>query len=181
MSRSFIDINIASCSTSYYSPSEDEITICAGSVWGDFGIFIAAHEYGHAFHKEALWGDAGGGCPSPHFLDTESNLQCAFSEGFGDYFGAAVRPDLGSYLYRAYMENDNGFPGCVQRQSSSPYTCIGGTSHEGSLIESAYAAFLYDLTDTPGEARDSICRAGCLCEGPGPFLSGPVRGVVASR
>lgn len=160
MSRSFININIAGCGTSYYSPSADEITICTNSVWDDYGIFTVAHEYGHAFHQETLWGNVGGGCPSPHFLDTESGLTCAFSEGFGDYFGVAVRPDLGGYSYRDYIENDDGFPGCVQRQSSSPYTCIGGTSYEGSVIESAYAAFLYDLTDHVGESHDSISAPG---------------------
>jgi len=36
----------------------------------------------------------------------------------------------------------------------------GGTSFEGSLIEAAYAAFLYDLTDNVSEVRDSISAPG---------------------
>jgi hypothetical protein len=158
---------------SRYSPSTDEIFIVSPEdVWEggfDWGSFVAAHEYGHAFHEKTLDGNVGSGsCPSPHFLDTESNLRCAFSEGFANYTGGATRPDLGSYYFQDYMEGDRAFPGCAERESTHPYDCIGGTSYEGSLIEGAYAAFLYDLTDSAVESHDAI-------SGPGSYVADLVR------
>lgn len=156
--RSWIEINVSGSTGSFYDPSADEITINTSHVWGAFGVFVAAHEYGHAYHEDALYGNvAGGTCPSPHYLDTESNLQCAYSEGFADYFGAAVRSDLGTYYYRDYMEDNDAFPGCVARING---VCSYGPSTEGALIEGAFAAMLYDLTDTAVEAHDSIAAPG---------------------
>lgn len=92
----YIEVELKNCSsgdTSLYSPGDDEIRICAGHVWSAYGVFIVSHEYGHAFHQTTLWGNNGGSCPTPHHLDTGSNLTCAFSEGFADYFlsGHATR------------------------------------------------------------------------------------------
>lgn len=160
----FIDVNMYSCPTdsypNYYSPGQDEIYLCTQDVWGGWGQFIAGHEYGHAFHQTTLWGNVGGNCPSKHFLDTNSNWTCAFSEGFADYFGAATRPDLGTFPIRGEIESNVYFPGCVQRASTYPYACTGGTSYEGALIEAAFAAFLYDLTDSEVEVHDSIAAPG---------------------
>ena len=157
--RPFINVYLESCGTSYYS-SDDKIHICPGDVWDERGVFMAAHEYGHAFHEKALDGNvASGSCPSPHWLDTESNLQCAYSEGFADYFAAIVRPDLTTYFYRADVENDVEFPGCNTRWPPPNYPC-GGTSNNGAIIEAAVAAFLYDLNDVAVENRDSIAAPG---------------------
>lgn len=156
--RSFINITLSTTiDASYYSTSEDRIYIRSPqSVWGEWGIFVASHEYGHAYHEDALWGNvASDYCPDPHFVDTETNLQCAFSEGFADYVGAATRPDVSPYSYRTAFEDGDYFPGCVSRNPS-----CSGTSTEGSLIEGAFAAFLYDLTDAVVEAHDSIGAPG---------------------
>lgn len=166
-SRSFIQVNMDECpnrdpSTSCYRPSEDEIYVYPPHAWGEFGIFMVAHEYGHAFHADALWGnEASDSCNGLHHLDTESNLQCAYSEGFADFAGAATRPDLGSYSFRDRIAANDAFPGCAERSSSPPdYPCIGGTSYEGSVIEGAFAAFLYDIVDTAVEPHDSIAAPG---------------------
>lgn len=172
--RSFIHVVIDTNpgAISHYSKEDDKITIVSpGDVWeGPMGrgAFVAAHEYGHAFHETSLGGNTGSGACQTHFIDTESNLQCAFSEGFADYTAAAARPDLASYGYRNNFEADSYFPGCVQRQSTYPYTCIGGTSYEGSLIEGAYAAFLFDLTDSTAEAHD-------LIDAPGSYVAAHIR------
>lgn len=160
-SRPFIEIEIDSCGsgTSYYSPSQDRIVICDDSVWELWGVFIAGHEYGHAFHEVALYGNEGG-CSGIHFLDTESSLTCAFSEGFADFYGVATRPDLGQYVYRSQCEDNYYFPGCAAKASTPPYSCTGGTSEEGALIEGAFAAFLLDLVDTEVEAHDSVAAPG---------------------
>lgn len=54
------------------------------------------------------------------------------------------------------------------RPPTYPYTCTGGTSYEGSLIEGAYAAFLYDQTDSAAEPHDAI-------DGPGAYVADLVR------
>ncbi len=163
--RSFIDvwIDTDTTHTSHYSPSEDHIVIVSpNAVWEGYtqwGSFVAAHEYGHAFHEDALDENMGSAC-GQHFLDTESSLGCAFSEGFANFAGAATRPDLQSYAYRDYMEDDDAFPGCAERDSEYPYECTGGESEEGSLIEGAFAAFLFNLTDNSVAAHDSISAPG---------------------
>lgn len=58
------------------------------------------------------------------------------------------------------MDTDYYFPGCAYRSSTPPYSCTGGTSYEGSLIEGAYAAFLFNRTDNTVEAHDSIGAPG---------------------
>lgn len=119
-------------------------------VWGDWGILAAAHEYGHAVHEKALGGIPNYSCPD-HIIDGAYNLACAMAEGSANYHGAAVRGDLASYLYRTRFEQNYYYPGCVY----SGTTCTD-TSYDGSIIEGAVAAFLYDLTDPANEAADSV-------------------------
>lgn len=162
--RSYVEVYIAQ--ESEYDDEVDHIKIDEDDVWGEWGSFVVGHEYGHAFHEDALGGNEGGGCPSPHWLDTNSNLPCAFSEGFANAFSAVTRPDIGSFFWRGYMEANYAFPGCAFRNGSGQ--CTGGTSYEGSIIEGAYAAFLYDLMDTGVEAHDSI-------NGDGSYIADLVR------
>lgn len=158
-SRSWIKVYLTSSGNkSFYDPTDDEITILTSHVWDAYGVFVAAHEYGHAYHADALYGNvASGTCPSPHHMDTESNLSCAYSEGFADYFSVSVRGDLQSFPYRDLIESNNNFPGCVSRTNGA---CTGGTSTEGALIEGAFAAMLYDLSDSAVEPHDSIAAPG---------------------
>lgn len=96
---------------------------------------------------------ASGSCPSPHYLDGPHNLRCAFSEGFADYHGAATRPDLGSYIYRSRIESNAYYPG-------TRYHGSDGDPNDGSIIEGAVAAFLYDLTDPANESHDQVQYPG---------------------
>ena len=157
--RSFIPIRLFlgdEDDRSYYD-TDDDININANyDVWDDYGAFVIAHEYGHAFHEETLDGNEGGGCPSPHYINVESSLQCAFSEGFADYAGMVARPDL---PYANALEIDYWFPGCKDDVDDNG-DCIGDSSTEGSLMEGAFAAFLYDLTDAAVEAHDSVAAPG---------------------
>jgi len=121
---------------------DDKVFINIGDVWGPWGIFTAAHEYGHAYHMKGLGGVNLGTCPSPHYIDqATNNVQCAWSEGFADFFGVATRrAALGSNTITDYfIEIDAYFPG---RNYST-----GATSRDGAIIEGAVAAFLYDLVD----------------------------------
>ena len=116
-------------------------------IGGAFGDFIIGHEYGHAVHEEALGGNAASGqCPSPHYLSGAYNLQCGYSEGFANYHGAVAVNNR----YRTRFDNNNYYPG----------TTGGGDPNDGSIIEGAVAAFLWDLTDTADESHDNADYPG---------------------
>lgn len=160
--RSALSIEVVTSGGSRYSPSTDRVYIETADIWGgaDRLAFTAGHEYGHAFHQKGLGGNEGSGsCPDPHFLDAESNLQCAYSEGFANYVATAIRADLVTFSYRSLIEADSYFPGCIQRASTYPYACYG-VSYDGSVIEGAFAAFLYDITDSSAEQHDLMAATG---------------------
>ena len=60
----------------YYSKSDDRIQIDTGATWGSYGIFAAAHEYGHALHHTALGGikTNSGTCGEEHFYDGTTTM-----------------------------------------------------------------------------------------------------------
>lgn len=122
-----------------YAPGNDRITVGVSPyIYGQFGRFTLAHEYGHALHEKALDGNAAGGqCPTTHYLNGYYNLECAFSEGFADFMGAASQNvwDVGIY-YQYIVDYTNG-----------PWF---GAGQDGSIQEAAVAALLYDMADTPG-------------------------------
>jgi hypothetical protein len=131
----------AGASNSFYSSGNDRITIRNGTgsadhVWGPWGQFLMAHEYAHALHEKGLNGNAASGnCPSPHFIDGAYNLQCAFSEGFANYFG--------------HVFDGTFFGGNIE--TNSYYS--GG---DGSVVEGAVAAFLFDMSDGANETHDAM-------------------------
>lgn len=69
----------------------------------------------------------------------------------------ATRLDVPAFSFRTEFEVNTHFPGCVVKVVGY---CIVGPSYEGSLIEGAFAAFLYDLTDSAIEPHDSVAVAG---------------------
>jgi hypothetical protein len=168
--RSIVPV-VYSTSTScnaYYSPGSDQITICAGGgsaaggVWGTYGTFVAPHEYGHAFHEKALGGNEGSGACGSHYLFAAHNLQCAFSEGFADFFAALTQQDLlpatdiyedsferplyNKSLYKG-LDDEDWCKGVQNCPSASQQTTDGGRA------ELAVAAFLYDLADNASTAN----------------------------
>lgn len=101
-------------------------------IWGDYGLFVQVHEYGHAFHEKALgpgfvWYWRNAGCPEPHDMSSATTLQCALAEGFATYFAAAT---MGTYLEYGIEIN-----------------LYKGSASDGSVVEGRVAAFLYDITD----------------------------------
>lgn len=130
-SRGEVTVNYAWKDTtdeSFYSDGSDQITITAVTLYGEFGRFSTAHEYGHALAQASLNGDRSGGCPAVHFIDGSYTLLCALSEGWADYHAVAVRgTDAGSW-YEGIRTNSFYHGG------------------DGSIIEASVAAFLFDMT-----------------------------------
>jgi hypothetical protein len=152
-------------STSYYLQGADRIvvrtTLGSNHVWGQFGIFVAGHEYGHAVHHKALGGIIDSySCPSGRRFDARTSFSCAFVEGFATYHAVAVRDDLTHFSYRSMIAANAYFPGCTQYSGD---TCIQRDDYDGAQIEPAVAAFLYDVSDPandPLEPFDQVAAPG---------------------
>lgn len=126
----------------YYLIGQSKIVIKAGGIYGEYGRFVAAHEYGHLIQDVAFgWPlvSNDGGCPSPHYLWAESSLYCAMTEGWANYFAVVNRPSaIPNYL--AEIES----------------RCCLSTSQDGARVENAVAAFIYDIGDGANESHDAI-------------------------
>ncbi|MGH7470500.1 MAG: hypothetical protein ACRENP_21350 [Longimicrobiales bacterium] len=140
-----VEIN-ALVSWSGYDPSADEIIIKSSHVFTLAIMEITAHEFGHALHHDAL-----GGLPSNppycsfHGYSLYTNLKCAYVEGFAEYVSVVTRPDALGGLADDFEDNEyllvNANP-----DGSNP------NDPDGTVIEGAVAAFLFDLTDAANEA-----------------------------
>ena len=118
------------------------------------GNRIIAHEYGHALHEKGLGGNAtppGGGCPDEHYLRGAHNLTCAFSEGFAQYHAGTTIDSENSFI--TALEDNEYYPALSSISTSGPL-------EDGSIIEGAVAAFLYDLTDPANESHDGANYPG---------------------
>ena len=101
-------------------------------------IFTALHEYGHAFHFYAISGwdwaaePLSGVCGGPHSFSSPSNAQCAFREGFADFFAAWI--GASSLVAQDVLMKD-------------PWTTYPGFITDGVSMEARVAALLLDLVD----------------------------------
>ncbi|MCU0649792.1 MAG: hypothetical protein MUF00_17515 [Gemmatimonadaceae bacterium] len=124
----------------FYRPSEDRIKMGDSTVFFGYGRFVTAHEYGHAIHERALNGNwAAGGCPSPHNLNGYYSLQCALSEGFANFLGAASQNVYDARPFYGYI---------VRRQQFGSWLYEPGRN--ATIQEAAVGAMLYDFADSPG-------------------------------
>lgn len=116
-------------------------------VWGQYGQFVQAHEYGHAFQyfleptvKQSYYYD----CPNPHDMHISTYHGCALAEGFPDYYAVTV---AGSFTGAYLTDIENGV-----YSPASP--------GNGSKTEGAVASFLYDMTDPANETHDQTAYSG---------------------
>lgn len=122
-----------------YYPSTDVISINPQGAYGSYGVFVAAHEYGHSYHHHALGGLPSSTCPDSHYVYGYYNLGCGYREGFADFFAVLTRGDVladgiwSDYAFESYSQESGG---------------------DGSIQEGAVASFLYDLLDG-GNSPDS--------------------------
>jgi hypothetical protein len=131
--------------TSLYDPGADRIEVGLLAVWGPFGVFTAAHEYGHAFHEKALGGIPQWVCPSPHYVSGAHRIDCAYVEGFPDFLAVAARGAEAEFYHDI---RNNRYPPAMQGTPA-----LAG---DGSVVEGAVAGFLYDLWDGTGYEVDAF-------------------------
>lgn len=143
-----VAVTTSNAEGSQYDPLGDVLLINKADAVETEGLYSAAHEYAHAVHEKRLGGLRG--YPSiacgNHRLSTVTTLGCAWVEGYAIFHATyALKSDAG---YRYYN--------VVADSSWSP------TPGDGSVVEGAVAAFLYDLLDVDGP--DVVTRAGSFYE-----------------
>lgn len=145
----------------FYTANLDRVRIGTGSIWGEKSTFIIGHEYGHAYHEFAL-----GGLPSPstclssHTLSGAYTLDCAYSEGMGNFLGALLLHDLLSIpAFEDIFERSDYDPfildeglgrgyWCHMQTKVAPPACpLANHTSDGARSETAVARVLYDLAD----------------------------------
>ena len=108
-------------------------------VWSAWGQFTRLHEYGHAFEQEILDNRfPNGTCDSTHYIRVPSNLNCAASEGWADFFAAVTLPIVQTSGGSRAME--------VEFFEAEDWRSFGP---RGPETEGAVAAYLFDLVDGP--------------------------------
>lgn len=151
--------------TGYY-PSAREIRIAATNtlVYGEFGAFVAAHEWGHWWQDATLFsGSSRNGlmryysneCKSIHPPQSTSSVQCAVGEAFADWYAVTVR---GSATGRWVTDLESNFYHLNCQQGTYVYGVAVQCSNDGGAVQGAIHSLLYDLTDDSGtsEAWDFV-------------------------
>lgn len=106
--------------------------------FGEDGVYVAVHEYGHAFHNKAIepWRSYYCSPNGQHSRDEQLTLSCGFVEGFADFFAAWI----GGAGMSNYYYGDHAI-------ESNPSRTVG----DGSKVEGAVAALFLDMVDGPSD------------------------------
>lgn len=135
-------------------------------IYGEYGIMVAAHEYGHQFQHRYLFSppDSDGlmryqnNCRTQHPPEAPSNLGCALGEGFADWYATHVR-EADMPTWKQQLEANYYYRNCVPRVDAERGLTISCVD-DGSIIQGAVAALLWDITDDgTSEADDPIQRS----------------------
>lgn len=114
------------------------------NVFLEFGVLAAAHEWGHLWQDQFLFQyPASNGlkrlnpvCPDQHFLWLTTTFGCAFGEAFADWYAVLIREsDLPTW--RQDLEGN----------TNHLLRCISACGSDGSIVQGAVGAFLWDITD----------------------------------
>ena len=129
-------------------------------IYGEYGIMVAAHEYGHQFQHRNLFSppDQDGlmryqqNCWTRHPPEAPSNLGCALGEGFADWYAVHVR-EADMPIWKQQLETNHYYRNCVPRVDVERGTTIACVD-DGSIIQGAVAALLWDITDDGTSEQD---------------------------
>lgn len=190
-SRPRITVRVADADPNYgiyYSSGDDRIATNYTRVFGEDGEFVSTHEFGHAFHYKAIEAPGPHDCTDGrHSINVPDLMGCAFVEGFADFFSIWVAGERLTTSWSPAFASDNAL-------ESNPWRSLG----DGSRIEGAVAAFLYDLVDAPGspdspsnssdgdESFDGVSFSGsyvadliktCSLSNPGDFAVSKLDGI----
>lgn len=123
-------------------------------IWREMGVMVAAHEWGHLWQNGYLYESPAtnglmrfynAACPIPHPPGEYTNFGCAFGEAFADWYAVVVREgDLPGWR-RDLEENRLHLQHCNQKCTT-----------DGSIVQGAVHAFLWDIVDPANENHDRI-------------------------
>jgi hypothetical protein len=134
-------------------------------IYGEHGVMVVTHEYGHAFQDTKLFTspETDGlmrfqiNCLPVHPPETDQNMGCALGEAFANWYSVVVRPgELPNW--QRDLENNYFYRNCQNGIFRGGYQVV--CNNDGSRIEGAIAAMLLDLSDSNNEyPHDEIHRA----------------------
>jgi hypothetical protein len=141
--------------TSYhYQTPEVRIYASYRMVFGEYGVFVAAHEWGHMWQDRTLYhgsADVKNGlmryydnsCPLQHPPESKTNFGCALGEAFADWYAVLVRAsDLPTW--KTHLESNYYYRNCYPGYSERGVVVC---TDDGAITEGALHAFLWDLSD----------------------------------
>jgi hypothetical protein len=107
---------------------------------------VVNHEYGH----NIMWTAYGGTmptsyCPSPHYINGASHVNCAWTEGWANFFSLAVNNDP---VYRW----DSGASLDLENPT--------GYWEDGEAVEGRVAGAMWDILDTTNDGFDTYSDGG---------------------
>ena len=162
--RDRVDWVVESGLRAFYTDSIDRITLGWG--WADRDAFhwVAAHEYGHAYHHMALGGLWETENCNPHFVYLPSSYTCALSEGFANYAGivGSVSVEHPDGYYRDCFEWFGSL-----KAPEEPDWCRDVSHDRKAEIEGWVAALFVDLIDD----NDDSDERGDYTELSGSFVA----------
>jgi hypothetical protein len=135
-------------------------------IFGEYGIMVAGHEYGHQFQNRYLFSppDTDGlmryqvNCKTLHPPEAPSNLGCALGEAFADWYAVIVR-EADMPGWKSQLEANHYYKNCVPGWDATRGMTIACVD-DGSIIQGAVAALLWDITDDGvSETDDPIQRS----------------------
>ena len=129
----------------YYDRSQDRIFLGWGMAAQDRFHWVAAHEYGHAYHHLALGGLWKTENCYEHYVGWPSSYTCALSEGFANYAGtvgsvSAEHPD-------GYLRDCFEWFGSLKAPKNTYYRCKNVAHYRKAEVEGWVAALFVDLID----------------------------------
>lgn len=141
--------NCSGSANACYEWSANRIVLNSQQIYAPYGgssRFIQTHELGHAFETQAIEPAESYTC-TEHSLETPTDRDCAWGEGFADFFAARYAQDQS---WTATIENYH-------------------TANNGLLIEMGVASVLHDLFDGIN-TYDGISGDDDTIEWPLPYL-----------
>ncbi|WP_423928650.1 hypothetical protein [Candidatus Palauibacter sp.] len=128
-------------------------------LWGPWGSFVFAHEYGHHLHHTTLGGLAYYRTCAGHRAFLPFEMGCAYNEGWADYHAMRTEPEYDGETYQYHYHTEEDYEnnrGLDRRQQTLTYTHFTSADQDGSLYHGEITAFFHDLIDPINEAHDSL-------------------------
>ena len=131
----------------------------AKCIWGARGLWVFAHEYGHALHEKMLGGLVDHQCADGHSSYEELDLGCTYNEGWADYHAAVTDSVYDEFDYSANWSSPEDYEYNRFRDTRSDpvvYRHFTAPEEDGSRYHGEVTAFFMDLFDEANESFDLI-------------------------